>query len=98
MSGKYAVLSFLDFVFRFSFFLFLSFFLSFFSSLWGIWFAAVDALEAADKITAGMVEGGFMLRSEYIGRVTNLDSKPKNHREYVLDLVSSHCAVKRSER
>jgi hypothetical protein len=35
------------------------------------WVAAVDALEAADGITAGMVEGGFILRSECIPRSCN---------------------------
>jgi hypothetical protein len=38
---------------------------------WGIWVAAVDALEAAHRITAGTVEGGFILRSECIPRSRN---------------------------
>jgi hypothetical protein len=42
---------------------------------WGVWGAAVDALEAADGSTAGMVEGGFILRAECTSRVIKFDSK-----------------------
>jgi hypothetical protein len=37
--------------------------------------AAVDAPEAADRTKVGMVEGGFILRSECISRVIKFDSK-----------------------
>jgi hypothetical protein len=37
--------------------------------------AAVDIPEAADRTNAGMVDGGFILRSEFISRVMKFDSK-----------------------
>jgi hypothetical protein len=40
--------------------------------------AAVDAPEAADRTKVGMVEGGFILRSECISRVIKFDSKQNN--------------------
>jgi hypothetical protein len=40
--------------------------------------AAIDSLEAADGTKAGMVEGGFILRTECISRVIKFDSKQKN--------------------
>jgi hypothetical protein len=40
--------------------------------------AAVDAPEAADRTKVGMVEGGFILRSECISRVIKFDSKQTN--------------------
>jgi hypothetical protein len=42
---------------------------------WGEGVAAVDAPEAADRTKVGMVEGGFILRSECISRVIKFDSK-----------------------
>jgi hypothetical protein len=42
---------------------------------WGEGVAAVDSPEAADRTKAGMVEGGCILRSESISRVTKFDSK-----------------------
>jgi hypothetical protein len=43
--------------------------------------AAVDALEAADRIWAGTVEGGFILDSECRSRIIKLDSKKKKKKK-----------------
>jgi hypothetical protein len=43
----------------------------------GVWGAAVDAFEAADRMRAGTVEGGFILRDECISRIIKFDSKQK---------------------
>jgi hypothetical protein len=40
-----------------------------------VWVAAVDAFEAADRMRAGTVEGGFILRDECISRIIKFDSK-----------------------
>jgi hypothetical protein len=42
-----------------------------------VWVAAVDAFEAADRMRAGTVEGGFILRDECISRIIKFDSKQK---------------------
>jgi hypothetical protein len=42
------------------------------SRTWGV---AVNALEAANRTRAGMVEGGFILKSQCISRVIKFDSK-----------------------
>jgi hypothetical protein len=45
--------------------------------LLGVWGAAVDALEAAQETTTGMLEGGFMLSAECTSRVIKFHSKQK---------------------
>jgi hypothetical protein len=46
----------------------------------GVWGAAVDAFEAADRMRAGTVEGGFILRDECISRIIKFDSKQKKQK------------------
>jgi hypothetical protein len=48
----------------------------------GVWVAAVDAFEAADRIRAGVAEGGFILRAECISRIIKFDSKQTNKQTY----------------
>jgi predicted hydrolase (HD superfamily) len=56
-----------------------------------VWGAAVDALEAADGTTAGMVEGGFILRADCSSRVIKNKPLCKHHREKSkIELVDRH--------
>jgi hypothetical protein len=47
--------------------------------LLGVWGAAVDALEAAEETTTGMLEGEFMLSAECTSRVIINFIQNKNH-------------------
>jgi hypothetical protein len=54
-----------------------------------VWGTAVDAFEAADRMRAGTVEGGLILRDECISRIIKFDSK-QNKTIGVVVLLRGH--------